>query len=129
MGRSLLFPLVPFLVIADGDAATGGLSLLDGACARLADCYLDGTIYASPAEELVVAHLGQVDGVAFGPLADLVKLKPQVLAAGASTVTLQIQSRPDSRLQGVIPITVRATALQADRWPVKSIVDVEVEFK
>ena len=64
-----------------------------------------------------------------GPLAELVTLKPLVLEAGDSTVNLQVQSKADSRLQGVIPITVRATALQEDRWPVKSIVDVEVEFK
>ena len=64
-----------------------------------------------------------------GPLADLVSLKPLVLEAGVSTITLQVQTRADSRLRGVIPITVRATALQEDRWPVTSIVDVNVEFK
>ena len=64
-----------------------------------------------------------------GPLADLVTLKPLVLEAGVSTITIQVQTSADSRLRGVIPITVRATALQEDRWPVKSIVDVEVEFK
>ncbi|MDP7206072.1 MAG: hypothetical protein QGH11_10900, partial [Pirellulaceae bacterium] len=64
-----------------------------------------------------------------GPLADLVTLKPQVLAAGDSTAILQAQTTADSRLRGVIPVTVRATALQEGRWPVKSIVDVDVEFK
>ena len=64
-----------------------------------------------------------------GPLAELVTLKPLVLEAGDSTVNLQVQSKADSRLRGVIPITVRATAFQEDRWPVKSIVDVDVEFK
>jgi hypothetical protein len=64
-----------------------------------------------------------------GPLADLVTLKPLVLEEGVSTINLQVQTRADARLRGVIPITVRATGLQADRWPVKSIVDVNVEFK
>jgi len=64
-----------------------------------------------------------------GPLADLVTLKPVVLEEGISTINLQVQTRADARLQGVIPITVRATGLQEDRWPVKSIVDVNVEFK
>ncbi|MFP6752449.1 MAG: hypothetical protein VB855_12280, partial [Pirellulaceae bacterium] len=64
-----------------------------------------------------------------GPLSDLVTLKPLVLEEGVSTINLQVQARADSRLRGVIPITVRATAQQEDRWPVKSIVDVNVEFK
>ena len=64
-----------------------------------------------------------------GPLADLVTLKPVVLEEGVSTINLQVQARADSRLQGIIPITVRATALQDDRWLVKSLVDVDVEFK
>ena len=64
-----------------------------------------------------------------GPLSDLVTLKPLVLEEGVSTINLQVQTRADARLRGVIPITVRATGLQADRWPVKSIVDVNVEFK
>ncbi len=64
-----------------------------------------------------------------GALSDLVTLKPLVLEAGVSTINLQIQTTADSKLRGVIPITVRATGLQEDRWPVKSIVDVNVEFK
>ena len=64
-----------------------------------------------------------------GPLADLVTLKPVVLEEGVSSINLQVQARADSRLQGIIPITVRATALQDDRWLVKSLVDVDVEFK
>ena len=63
------------------------------------------------------------------PLADLVTLKPLVLEAGVTTMNLQVQTRADARLRGLIPITIRATAYQQDRWPVKSIVDVNVEFK
>ena len=64
-----------------------------------------------------------------GPLANLVTLEPLVLEAGVTTASLQVQTRADARLQGVIPITVRATGVQEDRWPVKSIVDLNVEFK
>jgi hypothetical protein len=64
-----------------------------------------------------------------GPLSDLVTLKQLVVEEGVATINLQVQTIADSRLQGVIPITVRATALQEDRWPVQSIVDVNVEFK
>ena len=63
------------------------------------------------------------------PLSDLVTLEQQVIEAGVSTINLQVQTRADARLRGMIPITVRATAYQQDRWPVKSIVDVNVEFK
>ena len=111
--------------------------ILEGALLKLS--HQASELTASPGEEVQIpvtitrsAKLAgpvTIDLELSGPLAKLVTLDPQVLEAGDSTLTLQVQTKADSRLQGIITITVRATALQEDRWPVKSIVDVDVEFK
>jgi len=111
--------------------------ILEGALLKLSHQANELTV--SPGEDLQIpvtitrsAKLAgpvTIDLELSGPLAKLVTLEPQVLEAGDSTLSLQVQTKADSRLRGLIPITVRATALQEDRWPVKSIVDVDVEFK
>jgi hypothetical protein len=62
-------------------------------------------------------------------LKELVRCEPVILSVNQQQHALEIQTSADARLQGSIPITLRATTFQDGKWLVKSIVDVEVYFK
>jgi hypothetical protein len=54
---------------------------------------------------------------------------PVRLAPGQTLAILKVATTSKFPLRGTVPITIRATAMQEGRWLVKSIVDVDVEFK
>ncbi|MEC7567062.1 MAG: hypothetical protein VX738_15380 [Planctomycetota bacterium] len=62
-------------------------------------------------------------------LAGLIQCDPIMLPVGESKVVLKVKSLKDERLQGVIPITVRATTMQDGMWKVKSIRDLQILFE
>lgn len=62
-------------------------------------------------------------------LSDLITCEPVLLSPSQDQQTLTIHTKSDVRLQGTIPVTLRATTLQDGKWLVKSIVDVDVHFQ
>ncbi|MBA63977.1 MAG: hypothetical protein CMJ76_16605 [Planctomycetaceae bacterium] len=61
-------------------------------------------------------------------LKGLISCESVVLAANQQQHALLINTKPDVRLAGKIPITLRARTLQNGKWLVKSIVDVDIHF-
>jgi len=61
-------------------------------------------------------------------LSGVLRCAPVQLAAGTDTGVLRIEAATDSRLQGLWPLRVTATALQDGRWPVVSESELELGF-
>ena len=61
-------------------------------------------------------------------LQGLLRCAPLELVPGSDTGVLRIEAGEDSRLQGVWPLKVTATAMQDGRWPVISESDLELGF-
>ncbi|MBH55819.1 MAG: hypothetical protein CMJ82_01380 [Planctomycetaceae bacterium] len=61
-------------------------------------------------------------------LKDLIQCESVVLAPNQQQHALLVTTKPDPRLRGTIPVTLRATTLQDGKWLVKSIVDVDIHF-
>ena len=64
-----------------------------------------------------------------GPLAELIRSDPVTLSIDQTQATIHVHTTADARLKGVIPITIRAKTLQDGKWLVKSIIDVDIDFK
>ena len=64
-----------------------------------------------------------------GPVTELIRSDPVTLSVDQSQATIHIHTTADSRLKGIIPVTIRAKTLQDGKWLVKSIIDVDIEFK
>ena len=61
-------------------------------------------------------------------LAALFEYEPLTLDVNQAEGVLKVRCSNSPLLRGAIPITVRATTLQSENWPVKSIRDYEVFF-
>ena len=61
-------------------------------------------------------------------LAALIEYEPLKLDVNQTEVVLKVRCVNSPRLRGIIPLTVRATTLQLQKWPVKSVRDFEVFF-
>ena len=61
-------------------------------------------------------------------LAALLEYDPLTLDVNQTEGVLKVRCSNSPLLRGLIPITVRATTLQSEKWPVKSIRDYEVFF-
>jgi hypothetical protein len=61
-------------------------------------------------------------------LAALFEYEPLTLDVNQAEGVLTVRCSNSPLLRGAIPITVRATTLQSENWPVKSIRDYEVFF-
>jgi hypothetical protein len=61
-------------------------------------------------------------------LAVLLEYDPLTLNVNQTEGVLKVRCSNSPLLRGLIPITVRATTLQSEKWPVKSIQDYEVFF-
>ena len=61
-------------------------------------------------------------------LAVLLEYDPLTLNVNQTEGVLKVRCSNSPLLRGLIPITVRATTLQSEKWPVKSIRDYEVFF-
>jgi len=61
-------------------------------------------------------------------LAALIEYEPLKLDVNQTEVVLKVRCVNSPRLRGIIPLTVRATTLQLQKWPVKSVRDYEVFF-
>ena len=61
-------------------------------------------------------------------LKDLIQCESVVLDPNQQQHALLVTTKPDKRLRGTIPVTLRATTLQDGKWLVKSIVDVDIHF-
>lgn len=61
-------------------------------------------------------------------LKDLIVCESVVLSKDQQQHALLVNTKADARLTGTIPVTLRATTLQDDKWLVKSIVDVDIHF-
>lgn len=59
---------------------------------------------------------------------DCLNAEPVILAADQDSAMLRIQTVNDSGLTGQWSLTLTATALQDEKWPVVSQTDVKVEF-
>ena len=57
------------------------------------------------------------------------KAEPVTLAPDQSTAMLRIETQADNKLVGEWTLTLTATALQENQWPVVSQTDVRVEYQ
>ncbi|MBT4693410.1 MAG: hypothetical protein HOB73_08710 [Planctomycetaceae bacterium] len=61
-------------------------------------------------------------------LAALIEYEPLKLGVNQTEAVLKVRCSNSPLLRGLIPFTVRATTLQIEKWPVKSVQDYEVFF-
>jgi len=61
-------------------------------------------------------------------LAALLEYEPLKLDVNQTEAVLKVRCSNSPLLRGLIPITVRATTLQFEKWPVKSVQDYDVFF-
>jgi hypothetical protein len=62
-------------------------------------------------------------------LNDCLSAEPLTVPVTQSEVSLHIQTRADARLNGVVKVKLRVTALQDGRYPAVSEIEVPVMFK
>lgn len=62
------------------------------------------------------------------PIRDLLEAKSLTMAPDQSKAVLIVQTKPDKRLQGDWRLTIKATALEKNRWPVVAQTEVTVRF-
>ena len=82
------------------------------------------TISRSPKLSLPVTVTLNVPEEAQG----LLRAEPITIAADQSTAVLRMESQADNKLSGQWTMTLTATALRDEKWPVVSQTDIRVEF-
>jgi len=83
------------------------------------------TISRSPKMSLPVTVTLNVPDEAQGFL----RAEPVTLAADQNTAMLRIETQADSKLAGEWTLTLTATSMQDDQWPMVSQTDIRVEFR